>query len=159
MELVWEQVFENQRWTVSKGLWAPCPIINDDPALFTFHDYTQHRYPNEIPLPISETSYTWVWSKDWSQTKWIYSRRWSPWDINSNNLSKEWQIKRSKVHRCRRRIWKRPRIRLLNKNELELTKYTEYIYEYERFLMNRWYVYMYIYLCIYIDIYIYRFCF
>eukprot|EP01084_Bolivina_argentea_P230974 389639_1 len=102
MELAWEEVVENSAWS-SKG-WRPSPISASDPHQWTTNDYDKFRHPKDIPVPPSDSSHQWVWCGDWCYTKWKYCKK---WDRNPSH----WSSVTSKSTRCRRRIWKRPRVR------------------------------------------------
>eukprot|EP01083_Nonionella_stella_P214903 773935_1 len=128
MELAWEEVVENDAWTTSKG-WRPCPVSSSDPARFTTREYNKFRHPKDIPLPASDSYHQWVWCGDWNFTKWKYCKK---WDRKESN----WTLKQNKSARCRRRIWKRPRVR--NNDETAQQSIREVVYENQRYLVKRW---------------------
>eukprot|EP01084_Bolivina_argentea_P007209 13557_1 len=128
MELVWEEVVQNAAWTTSKG-WRPCPTSLSDPPQFTTRDYTKFLHPKDIPLPVSDPYHQWVWCGDWDYTKWKYCKKW-------DRKESTWSVKQIKSSRCRRRIWKRPRVR--NNDETAQQSIREVVYENQRYLVKRW---------------------
>eukprot|EP01084_Bolivina_argentea_P007208 13556_1 len=128
MELIWEEVVENNACTTNKG-WRPCPVSSSDPTRFTTRDFTKFQHPKDIPLPVSDPYHQWVWCGDWDYTKWKYCKK---WDRKESN----WTLKQNKSARCRRRIWKRPRVR--NNDETAQQSIREVVYENQRYLVKRW---------------------
>ena len=127
MELFWEEVVENQAWTSHKK-WSPCPVSSSDPARFTKLDFSKFRSPRDIPLPPSDSFHQWVWCGDWAYSKWKYCKKW-------DRKEAHWSYKAGKSARCRRRFWKRPRVR--NNDDAAQKSIEEVVYENQRHLVQK----------------------
>ena len=131
MELVWDEVYENERYNLRKG-WKECPQISKlDPNHWTSKTYQKMHGRLDIRLPPSDSDNRWVWVDEWKSEPWLYAISFGS-AIGSFSFSE----KRKKNHFVRRRKWKRPRIR---KIEVGTTTIVERVYENQRiFLAKAW---------------------
>ena len=122
MELVWEEVYENQRKILGKG-WQPCPKLRIDPPHFSNHEFRGVSDPSTVILPRSDNpKYRWVWADDWHQSDWYYAISFGA-ALRIDFKLKKWSKKKSNVDCVRQRIWKRPRVRRVETGKSEITEY------------------------------------
>ena len=127
MELVWDEVYENERWNPRKN-WRPCPVIAKfDPNHWTSKTYKKMPTKLDIRLPSSDNENRWVWVDDWKSDPWQYAISFGA-SIGNFSFSEQ----RKKNHFVRRRKWKRPRIR---KIDIGVTEIVERVYENQRIFM------------------------
>lgn len=100
--------------------WQPCPASKTDPPLFTHRDYRPYRAPWLIPLAHSKDSNSqWIWAGDWDHQGWKYAKKWT---ISSSN---QWTTDKKSNSKCRQRIWRRPRVRLVKHQRKYTIKNTQ----------------------------------
>ena len=131
MELVWDTVYENERWIFTKG-WKGCPQIPTDPYRWTNSEFQKRPSQHNHRLPfVEEAKYRWIWVDEWQHSKWKYAT-----SFGAAFGSFSWSEKRKKKHFVRQREWKRARIR---KTEIGTTEVTEQIFENQRIvMMKKW---------------------
>lgn len=130
MELVWDEVYENQRWVLRKG-WRGCPQIRIDPAGWTNSSFQKMASRFEIRLPnVEDDNLRWVWVDEWQSGKWKYAI-----SFGATFGKFAFSEKRSKKHFVRQRKWRRPRIR---KIEIGTTEVEEHVIENQRIMIKKW---------------------
>ena len=77
MELVWDEVYENERKILSQG-WQPCPKLRIDPPNFSNKEFRGVDSPTTMLLPRSisglrNSKYRWVWANNWECSEWKYA--------------------------------------------------------------------------------------
>ena len=130
MELVWDEVYENQRWVLRKG-WRACPQIRIDPPAWTNMSFQKMPGRHAIRLPqVEDDNLRWVWVDDWQSGQWKYAI-----SFGATFGKFSFSEKRSKKHFVRQRKWRRPRIR---KIEIGTTEVKEQVIENQRIMIKKW---------------------
>ena len=128
MELVWDEVYENERRIIGQG-WQKCPQLMIDPPNFTDYHYRAMPDPTTISLPNSDADdakHGWVWADEWQVSdKWYYAISFGA----TLDLGFEWfETDNPNIFLgARQRIWKRARIRridtLISNRRSQVTEY------------------------------------
>eukprot|EP01084_Bolivina_argentea_P257152 433181_1 len=130
MELVWDEIYENQRWMLRKN-WQPCPQIRIDPTQWTNSKFQKLPSIYDHRLPPSENeNLRWVWVDEWQEGNWKYAI-----SFGATFGTFAFKDKRSKKHFVRQRKWRRPRIR---KIEIGTTEIREEVIENQRIMIKAW---------------------
>ena len=128
MELIWDEIYENERNILGKG-WLKAPQLQIDPPQFTDKRYRLVSEPKSFLLPNNDYQYTnennnninninnnkidnnnWIWADKWKHSNWYYAISFGA----TLNMGFKWSNKKTKLHCVRQRVWRRPRIRIKN---------------------------------------------
>lgn len=127
MELIWEEIYENQRKTLNG--WKNTPQTIVDPPHFSTKEFRQMPDPPSLQLPkcVSDydnadnnsddnesKKYDWIWADKWKCSEWVYAPSFGA----TLNLKFKWSFtQKSGWLSARQRVWRRPRIRRINSDE------------------------------------------